>query len=116
MPFKRITTGKNKGKYRSPSGKIYTKKQMRAYYARKGFKRVVDKRMRDFGDIDYQKKKIRVNPRKGDLLNTIIHEEIHRKHPDKSEKWVKKKTFEEEKKLGIAQAQKILDKYKRKRK
>ncbi len=83
---------------------------------KKGFTRVVDRRMRSFGEIDFQKKRIRVNPKKGDLLNTIIHEELHKKYPDKSEKWVKKKTFEQEKKLGIAQAQKILDKYKRKRK
>ncbi len=34
MPFKLIKSGKNKGKYRSPSGKIWTKKAMMAYYAR----------------------------------------------------------------------------------
>ena len=39
MPFKRITSGKNKGKYRSPSGRIYTAKQVRAYYATKGWQR-----------------------------------------------------------------------------
>jgi len=35
MPFKKV--GKNK--YRSPRGKIYTAKQVRAYYATKGWKR-----------------------------------------------------------------------------
>jgi hypothetical protein len=35
MPFKKI--GPNK--YRSPSGKIYTARQVRAYYATQGFKR-----------------------------------------------------------------------------
>jgi hypothetical protein len=35
MPFKRITSGKNKGKYRSPSGRVWTKRQMRAYYAKR---------------------------------------------------------------------------------
>jgi len=39
MPFRKITSGKNRGKYRSPSGRIYTAKQVRAYYATKGFKR-----------------------------------------------------------------------------
>ena len=34
MPFKKI--GKNK--YKSPSGKKYTKKQVKAYYATNGFK------------------------------------------------------------------------------
>ena len=44
MPFKKITRGKNKGKYRSPSGRIYTAKQVRAYYATNGFKRKPRKR------------------------------------------------------------------------
>jgi len=35
MPFKRITHGKNKGKYKSPTGRVWTKAQMRAYYAKK---------------------------------------------------------------------------------
>lgn len=34
MPFKKI-----KGGYRSPSGRKYTAKQVRAYYATKGWKR-----------------------------------------------------------------------------
>lgn len=44
MPFKKITHGKNKGKYRSRSGKLYTKKQVNAYYATDGFKRSLKKR------------------------------------------------------------------------
>ena len=44
MPFKKITSGKKKGKYRSPSGRIYTKKQVKAYYATKGWKRKPRKR------------------------------------------------------------------------
>ena len=44
MPFKKITKGKNRGKYRSPSGRVYTAKQVRAYYATKGWKRPVRKR------------------------------------------------------------------------
>jgi hypothetical protein len=35
MPFKKISSGKNKGKFKSPSGKIWTASQMRAYYAKK---------------------------------------------------------------------------------
>ena len=38
MPFIKIKSGKNKGKYRSPSGRIFTKKQVRLYYATEGFK------------------------------------------------------------------------------
>ena len=39
MPFSKITSGKNKGKYRSPSGRIFTAAQVRLYYATKGFKK-----------------------------------------------------------------------------
>lgn len=36
MPFKKVTFGKNKGKYKSPSGRVFTKNQVRAYYASGG--------------------------------------------------------------------------------
>lgn len=39
MPFKKINTGKNKGKFKSPSGKVFTKKQVSYYYVNKGFKK-----------------------------------------------------------------------------
>jgi len=35
MPFKKVS----KNKYRSPSGKKYTKKQVKLYYATAGFKK-----------------------------------------------------------------------------
>jgi len=44
MPFKKITSGKNKGKYKSPSGRIYTAAQVKAYYATGGWKRKPRKR------------------------------------------------------------------------
>ena len=37
MPFTKITKGKEQGKYKSPSGKTWTKKQVIAYHASKGF-------------------------------------------------------------------------------
>lgn len=46
MPFKKITSGKNRGKYRSPSGRVYTAKQVRAYYATGGWKRKPRRRKR----------------------------------------------------------------------
>ena len=42
MPF----TKTGRGKYRSPSGKTYTKRQVKAYYATKGFKRKPRKKKR----------------------------------------------------------------------
>lgn len=40
MPFTKV--GANK--YKSPSGRVYTEKQVRAYYATKGFSRKPKKR------------------------------------------------------------------------
>lgn len=37
MPFVKITVGKNAGKYKSPSGRVFTKKQVELYYATNGF-------------------------------------------------------------------------------
>ena len=34
MPFKEITSGKDKGKYRSPSGRVMTLAQVQAYYSK----------------------------------------------------------------------------------
>lgn len=42
MPF----TKQKNGKYKSPSGKTYTKKQVVAYYATDGFKKPVRKKKR----------------------------------------------------------------------
>ena len=78
--------------------------------------RVVDRRMHDYGEMDYDKMRIRVNPRHGDLINTIIHEELHHKYPDKSEKWIRKKSKKKESTLTVSQAMNMLKKYKRKRK
>jgi hypothetical protein len=41
MPFTPITLGRNRGKYKSPTGRIFTGRQIKAYYATKGFKRPV---------------------------------------------------------------------------
>jgi len=82
---------------------------------RKGFVRKVDRSMHDYGEIDYDKQVIRVNPRKGDLVNTIVHEELHRKYPDWSERKVKKESKKKEQSLSISQVQRLLKKYQRSR-
>ena len=79
----------------------------------KQYKYVVNNKLKWAGDIDQvQKGVIRVNPKKGDLLNTIIHEEVHRKQPKLTEKQVTKKANAEEKKLTINKAIKLLGKFK----
>ena len=35
VPFTKITSGKNKGKFKSPSGRVWTAAQIRAYEAKK---------------------------------------------------------------------------------
>lgn len=77
------------------------------------YKRKVDTKMRDYGETDFEKKQIRVNPKKRDLLNTIIHEELHRQYPEKPEKWIQKKTEKKEKDLTIPRAIELLQRYKR---
>ena len=39
MPFKKITKGKDKGKYKSPSGRKWTKAQIKLYYATDKFRK-----------------------------------------------------------------------------
>lgn len=85
-----------------------------------GYKRVVDNRMRFYGDIDYDKKKIRINKSKkknerpGEILNTIVHEEIHRKHPGKFERTTKKETRRLIAKMSKKQKEKYYSKYNKK--
>lgn len=64
----------------------------------KKFKRIIDNKMRWLGDTNLEKRVIRINKKKnkqahqsGELLDTIIHEELHAKHPNISEKRVVKK-------------------------
>ena len=37
MPFDLIKSGNNKGKYKSPSGRIFTEAQVKLYYSSGGF-------------------------------------------------------------------------------
>ena len=78
---------------------------------RDGYTRKIDRKMRNSGEIDYDKKKIRVNPKRGDLLNTLIHEELHRKYPDKPAKWIKNKALEREKSMSAREAIELLKPY-----
>ncbi len=130
MPF----TGIGNGKYRSPSGRIFTAKQVKMYYATDGFKhkkqRKVDNKMRSFGDFDEKTGKIRINKkmaknnpmhkrqikgRKGkypELADTIYHEELHKKNPKLTEKQVYKKTKQAMKKLTPKVKKRLYAKYK----
>lgn len=76
----------NKKKYEKLKEKVF------------GWTRKVDNKMRAFGETDLKKKTIRINKKKskkskpGEVIDTIVHEEMHRKHPKMKEKTVRKKT------------------------
>jgi hypothetical protein len=60
---------------------------------RAGWQWIVDDRMRNYGDIDFNRRVIRINramhKREGELLiDTLFHEELHRMFPQLSERAV----------------------------
>jgi len=71
----------------------------------------VDNKMRTFGDIDYEKKKIKINPKKGDVIDTVLHEWAHQQFPNKTEKQVKKIALEKNKELSLRKKVELLKEY-----
>lgn len=69
---------------------------------KKHFKIKVDNKMRCYGDTDLNKNKIRINKKKSkatgketkrpEVLDTIVHEAMHAKHPKMHEYTVRRKT------------------------
>ncbi len=137
MPFTPI----GNGKYKSPSGRTFTSKQVKMYYATNGFtknkssfihkkERKVDNKMRSYGDFDEDTGKIRINkkmaknnpahkkPLKGkkgkypELLDTIVHEEHHKSHPKSTEKQTWKFAKNKIKKLTPKAKAKLYARYK----
>ena len=86
----------------------------------KKWKRIVANHMRGHGDIDLEKRVIRINKskkankKKGEIINSIIHEEYHRKHPKAHEKTTYKKTNKLQKKLSSKVKNKLYGKYRTK--
>lgn len=79
------------------------------------YKYKTDNKMRDSADIDYDKRIIRVNKKKsrnekGGILDSIVHEEMHRLHPQMHEKTVRKKTTAKIKKMGKKQKSRLYSK------
>jgi len=77
----------------------------------KKWKKSVDNRMRSFGDIDYEKKKIRINPKKGDVIDSIIHENLHKTYPNMTEKQIKNKAAQKNKELSLRKKVELLKEY-----
>lgn len=84
------------------------------------YKYVVDNKMRNYGDIDTDKRIIRINKkasrqwskehRGAGLLDSIVHEETHRKHPRMGEKAIKRKTKQQVKHMSKRQKAKSYSK------
>jgi hypothetical protein len=70
----------------------------------------IDRKMKDYGEIDDKKKLIRINPRKGDVVNTIIHENVHKRFPKLSEKKTERKAKKIEGKMSLTRMRDLLNK------
>jgi acetyl-CoA carboxylase alpha subunit len=81
------------------------------------YKRYVDNRSKWQGDTDVEKGVIRINKKKSkkksSVIDTIVHEEMHAKHPKMHEKTVKRKTWEalKLKKMGKKAKRKLYSRY-----
>ena len=78
---------------------------------RRQWRRRLKKRIRSAGDIDYKEKEIQINPNKGNVVNSILHEEVHKQYPNLTEKATRKKARAKEKKLTTPKARKLVKKY-----
>ena len=82
------------------------------------YKRVRDPKMRWHGDIDEKKKVIRINDskkknqKKGELIDTIVHEETHRMHPKMHEKTVRKEAKRKVESMSTKEKSKLYKRYK----
>lgn len=81
------------------------------------WKRKIDNKMCSYGEIDYDKKVIRINTskkknkEKGDVIDTILHEEAHKNHPKMHEKNIRKLAKKLLKVKSQAEKQKLYSRY-----
>jgi len=80
----------------------------------KGYKVKRDDNMRWQGDTDFEKKLIRINPKKskkksgrGGVIDTLVHETYHADHPKATEKATYKAVPERLKKMDSAQKNRL---------
>ena len=83
------------------------------------FTRKVDRDMKHAGVIDFSKKTIKVNPRKinkGGIADTVMHEELHRKHPKKTERKIKRLTKKKLRKVPLKKLGGMIERFGKKKK
>ncbi len=89
------------------------------------WKRVVGKVRGGFGETDFDKKIIKIDKKKhksgkwggipkqdSTLINTIVHEELHVKHPKKTEVQIRKLARSKVSKMGDKIKRKLYNKFK----
>ncbi len=64
------------------------------------------------GVIKVNKSKCKQSGRKGELLDTIVHETLHKQHPKAGEKSIIKKTDKKTKSLTTKQKKRLYSKFK----
>ena len=67
----------------------------------KNYKTMVDRKLPHYGESDLEKKVLKVNPKKGEVVNTLIHEKLHMAHPKMGEKKVRKMSEKMERKMSL---------------
>jgi hypothetical protein len=67
-----------------------------------------DTKIGAYGETDYDKQQVRINPRYGDVVNTIIHENLHVKYPKMPHDDVYKMASEVEGKMSIREMRDML--------
>ncbi len=74
------------------------------------YQRKVDNKMRTFGSVDLRTREVKINKSKkknsrGEILDTIVHEKMHIRHPGMYERTIRKQTARQVAKMSRSQKQ-----------
>jgi hypothetical protein len=94
---KKTKTRAVRAKKSPPAAGVARAKQAACTATHQGWRWVIDNRMRDYGECDFQNRIIRINMRLHFMhleapIDTLLHEDLHRLYPDKSEREILKLT------------------------
>lgn len=73
------------------------------------YKYLIDNKMRYDGYCDFEKREIKINQNRVGLVNTVLHENLHREHPLWGERRVIRESKEIEARLTIIQTRNLLN-------
>jgi len=79
----------------------------------------VNNKLRGFGETDFERRKITVNKKKnkkqgsrGELINTIVHEDLHLKRPKAKEKTIRTVADVKVKRMSKKEKEKLYKRFK----